>query len=35
MQLVAFGTARDDPFKHVGQPGFRVETIQLCRLNQC
>jgi hypothetical protein len=35
MQLVALGAAGDDPFKHVGQPGFRVETIEFGRIKKC
>ena len=34
-QFVKFGTSRDNSFQHVGQPGQRIDLVQLCGLKQC
>ena len=34
VQVVRPGCSRDDAFQHVGQPGQRIDSVQLCRLDQ-
>ena len=34
VDLMLFGTARDEAFQHVGEPGERLDAIQLCSHNE-